>query len=264
VRVARNPRNLGYVRNFGAALQDASSDVLFLCDQDDVWHPDKLATMSIEFECRPGLLALCSDADRIDAAGVVQPRSLFEVLKVSRAEMRRIHAASGFRVLLRRSLATGATMALRRTLLADAMPLPAGWTHDEWLAILAAARGGFDCLERRMIDYRQHAGNQLGMPERDWATRWRDLVRPPPACVDILIARNERLRERLQAMGEGVEPACFGAMDENLGHLRARLTLRGSAWRGRAITILREAAGGRYGRHAAGWRAALRDLLRRD
>lgn len=263
VRRARNPRNLGYVANFGAALQDASRDVLFLCDQDDVWHAKKLATLMAAFEQRPPLLLVCTNARRVGEGGEGLPRSLFEVLKVSRTELRRIHAGQGFRVLLRRSLATGATIALRRTLLADAMPFPPGWVHDEWLAIIAAALGGFDCAEDRLADYRQHAANQIGMPDRDLAVRWRDLVKPRAALIDMLMARDESLRQRLASLGSRVPDASRERVAEKLRHLRARSDVRGVPLR-RFGTVLRETASGRYRRYGTGWRSALRDLLRRD
>jgi glycosyltransferase involved in cell wall biosynthesis len=263
VRLESNPRNLGYVANFEAALQDASGDVLFLCDQDDIWHPDKLATMAIEFEHRPGLLAICSDAVRIDAAGVVLQRSLFEILKVSQAEMRRIRAGRGFEVLLRRSLATGATIALRRILLVRALPTPAGWIHDEWLAIMASALGGFDCVEQTLIDYRQHPGNQIGMPDRGLKVKWRDLLRPRSELIETLIARDAALRQRLQSLGDAVPGTCAEQVDDKLRHLHVRATLRGLRW-ARIGRVLREAADGGYRRYASGWRSALRDMLRRD
>lgn len=263
VRLARNPRNLGYVANFAAALADASGDVLFLCDQDDVWHADKLATLAGGFERRPGLLLVCSDARRVDTGGAGLRRSLFEVLKISRGERRRMHAGRGFEVLLRRSLATGATVALRRTLLADALPVPDGWVHDEWLAIIAAALAGFDCVEQPLIDYRQHAGNQIGMPDRDLAAKWRDLVKPRAAMIDMLIARDVALQERLRAFGTRVSGADRERAAEKLRHLRARRAMRGTLW-ARSGNVLRELAGGRYRRHGTGWRSALRDLLRRD
>jgi len=263
VRLARNPRNLGYVANFEAALQDASGDVLFLCDQDDVWHVDKLATLVAQFEGRSQLLLLCSDARRIDMVGACLPRSLFQVLKVSRTERRRIHAGQGFRVLLRRSLATGATTALRRELLVDALPFPRGWAHDEWLAIIAAALGGFDCIERALIDYRQHGQNQVGMPDRDLATKWRDLLKPEAIAIDPLIARDEALRERLRTFAIRVSDASRGHLAGRLRHLRIRCLLRGSSG-ARACTVWQEMFNGNYRRYASGWRSALRDLLRRD
>lgn len=263
VRRARNPRNLGYVANFEAALRDASGDVLFLCDQDDVWHAKKLETLMAAFEQRADLLLLCTDARRIDEDGEGLRRSLFEVLKVSRAELRRIHAGDGFRVLLRRSLATGATIALRRRLLTDALPFPAGWVHDEWLAIIAAALGGFDCVEQPLIDYRQHADNQLGMPERGLSARWRGLLIPSADAVEVPIVRDRALRERVHSL-EGRAPGCnLASVDEKLGHLEARAALPGPSWR-RVGRVLRETASGHYRRYAAGWRSALRDLLRRD
>jgi len=263
VRLARNPRNLGYVANFEAALQDASGDVLFLCDQDDVWHVDKLATLVARFEGRSQLLLLCSDARRIDTVGACLPRSLFQVLKVSRTERRRIHAGQGFRVLLRRSLATGATTALRRELLVDALPFPRGWAHDEWLAIIAAALGGFDCIERALIDYRQHGQNQIGMPDRDLATKWRDLLKPEAIAIDPLIARDEALRERLRTFAIRVSDASRGHLAGRLRHLRIRCLLRGSSG-ARACTVWQEMFNGNYRRYASGWRSALRDLLQRD
>ena len=263
VRLIRNERNLGYVANFEAALRDASGDLLFLCDQDDVWHPGKLAALTDAFERRSGLLLLCSDAHRIDEGGANLRRSLFDVLKVSRTELRRIHAGQGFRVLLRRSLATGATVALRRTLLADALPFPAGWVHDEWLAIVAAALGGFDCVERPLIDYRQHPENQLGMPERSFAARWRGLLTPAADEVGKLIQRDRVLRERLRWLKQPVPASDLAHVDQKLQHLDARAALTGSPWR-RAGGVLRETVSGRYGRYAAGWHSALRDLLRGD
>ncbi len=261
VRRGRSGRNLGYVANFEAGLREASGEIVLLCDQDDVWHPDKVATLVAPFGQRPGLLLLCSDARRIDTAGAGLPRTLFEVLRVSRNELRRIHAGDGFGVLLRRSLATGATIALRRALLADALPFPPGWVHDEWLAVIAAAQGGFDCIERPLIDYRQHPGNQLGMQDRGFAEKWQDLAKPRPALIDALIARDEALQERLPTLGPRVPQWSRERTAEKLRHLRARRALRGRPWN-RVAMVLREVAGGRYRRYASGWKEALRDLLR--
>jgi hypothetical protein len=191
------------------------------------------------------------------------PRSLFEVLKVSRAELRRIHAGQGFDVLLRRSLATGATIALRRTLLAEALPFPGGWVHDEWLAIVAAALGGFDCVEQPLVDYRQHGRNQMGMPERTFAIRWSELWMPSADPVKELVERYQALREHLFVLGQKIPASELESVDGKLGHLRARAALGGRPWR-RAPAVLNEAMSGHYRRYAAGWRSALRDLLRRD
>src|SRR6185437_1888099 len=222
----------------------------------DVWHASKLATQMHEFDCRPELRFLCSDARRVDAAGVGLRRSLFDVLKVTSSEFRRIHASRGFEVLLRRSLATGATVALRRSLAIEAMPFAPGWVHDEWLAILAAARDGFDCLEEALIDYRQHDANQIGMPDRNLRQKWNDLVDPRAAKVDALVRRSEVLLQRRRDM-PGVKPDYLEMALQKREHLRIRQRFRGPPWR-RARGVVRESLGGRYRLYSSGWRSALR------
>lgn len=263
VRLAVNPRNLGYLANFEAALRAATGDVLCLCDQDDVWHPDKLATLLAAFECRAELLLTCSDARRVDAAGVDLGRSLFDVLRLSRAELRAVHRGDGFAVLLRRSLATGATIGMRRELLTAALPFPQGWVHDEWLAVIAAALGGFDCIEQRLIDYRQHAGNQLGMPQRGLAALWRDLVRSRADLFGTLIQRDDALARRLFALGAWVPDRHQAQLADKRRYLQTRQALHGTAW-SRLPVILHTAVRGQYRRYGSGWHMALRDLLRRE
>ncbi|MFL5505263.1 MAG: glycosyltransferase, partial [Gemmatimonadales bacterium] len=42
VRWTCNAERLGPTRNFGAAIADATGEFVALCDQDDVWLPEKL------------------------------------------------------------------------------------------------------------------------------------------------------------------------------------------------------------------------------
>lgn len=262
VRRLHGDRNLGYVANFEVALHAASGEVLLLCDQDDVWDPHKLAIQVAEFARRPELLLLCGNARRVDADGRDLHRSLFEVLRVTPEELRRIHAGQGFNVLLRRSMATGATVALRRSLLAEALPFPTGWVHDEWLAIIAAALGGFDCLESRLVGYRQHGENQIGMPERGWFDKWRDLWRPRSDLLDRMIMRGETLDRRLRDLRRRKQPNCRPELAREIEHWQVRRAIRGAPWK-RVAPVLRETFSGRYARYGSGWRSALRDLLRR-
>src|SRR5919109_4233023 len=49
-RLIRNPQRLGTSRNFSQAISACTGDVIFLCDQDDVWSPKKIEVMSAAFE----------------------------------------------------------------------------------------------------------------------------------------------------------------------------------------------------------------------
>ncbi|MET0130678.1 MAG: glycosyltransferase family 2 protein, partial [Stenotrophomonas chelatiphaga] len=148
-----NERNVGYRRNFDGALRACTGEVIFLCDQDDVWHADKLSRMCAEFEARPRLLALHSDARLIDGEGRSLPKSLFESLGIGSHELRMMHRGDALGLLLKRKMVTGAAMAIRRRVLGDALPLPATeWVHDAWLVTLSALTGQVDSLRESLVD----------------------------------------------------------------------------------------------------------------
>lgn len=260
VSLTRNPQNIGYVRNFEAALRDASGEVLFLCDQDDGWYRGKLATMLARFEQRPGLNLLHSDARLIDADGKDLRCTLFRALEATRGELDGIHNGHAFEVLLRRNLATGATLVFRRSLLADALPFPDEWVHDEWLAIVAAATGEVDCLENALLEYRQHGSNQIGAQRRTLADKLARAGQPRRAYLEALMRRSDTLSQRLRQLGARISAAHIDAARGKLVHLECRLRLPVSRPR-RLWPVLRETMAGRYARYSMGARAIAYDLL---
>ena len=46
IRYFRNEFPLGAAANFNRVLSEVAGDVVFLCDQDDLWYPAKVAEMS--------------------------------------------------------------------------------------------------------------------------------------------------------------------------------------------------------------------------
>lgn len=175
VELVQHTRNLGYVRNFTDALQRCRADILFLCDQDDVWHPGRVRTFVQRFQADAGLLLVHSDARLVDAQGAPLGQRLLEVLKVHPAEVELECSGQAVEVILQRNFVTGATCALRRTLLDGSLPVPDGWSHDEWLAVNASLQGGLDMLAEPTIDYRQHGNNQIGASRRSFVHRLRRL-----------------------------------------------------------------------------------------
>lgn len=261
VTLARNERNLGFVGNFEAALADASGGIVFLCDQDDIWHPHKIALMLAQFERRPDLLLLHSDARLVDQTGRDMRCGLFEALEITRRERALIHSGRAFDALLRRNLATGATLAFRRSLLKDVAPFPPEWVHDEWLAIIAAAIGEVDCLEQPLIDYRQHGGNQIGAQWRGVGKSLERAGRSRQPYLSGLIERTQILLARAPALRFG--EARRRALQRKLAHLRWRTSM--PACRPcRLPAVLLETARGGYARYARGMRAVAYDLFGRN
>ncbi|WP_075675422.1 glycosyltransferase [Stenotrophomonas sp. TD3] len=251
-----NPQNVGYRRNFDGALRACTGEIIFLCDQDDVWHANKLARFCAEFDARPRLLALNCDAQLIDEAGESLSKKLFAALRHRKAERSRMRAGDGFRVTLKLKMMTGATMALRREVLADALPLPdSEWVHDAWIAAWAAARGDIDSLADTLISYRLHSGNQLGLGGNDPiprpVRRRLQLDSEQAQCVQFLARGRER----------GLPASLLAWVERKQRHLAVRARLPAPRLR-RVPAVLRELLVGNYAHFGRGLLSAGIDLLR--
>ena len=65
-KIICNEKNLGYIKNFYKLLDDASGDIIFFSDQDDIWYSDKIYKMSEILEKNENILHLYGFADVID------------------------------------------------------------------------------------------------------------------------------------------------------------------------------------------------------
>lgn len=262
LRVFSNTPPLGVTRNFEQAVRACSHALIVLCDQDDVWHPGRLARMAAQFEARPDLLLLHTDARLVDADLQPLGSTLFHALEVQPAELEAISRGDAFSVLLRRNLVTGATTMFRRTLLDAALPFAPEWVHDEWLAAIAAATGRMDVLPEPTIDYRQHASNQIGARR---LTLSEKIAKAFAERGDKHVARLHRadaLLQRLLQLGDRVPAAWLEAQRAKVAHQRFRAGLP-KARPLRVVPILAEAARGRYARFGRGGHAIAQDLLER-
>ncbi len=256
-----NPQNLGYVRNFEKALGLCDGDVIFLCDQDDVWHTSKLGTYLKLFEQDPALAVVHSDAQLVDAARRPLGHGLFEVLEVTASERQQMNNGEAFEVLLRRNIVTGATMAFRRELVDVALPMEETWVHDEWLAMVAATRqGGFRCLDWESIQYRQHGDNQIGASKRTLAQRLKGMEIGRRAFIARMVERYRQLYKR-SLQGSWMEPAQLDLLSRRIAHGQVRSTIKAGLRNWDAV--IREVRNGNYWRFSHGLRSVVVDLLGR-
>lgn len=56
-----NKENKGWKRNFIESLSDINGDIIFFCDQDDIWMPEKILEMTYIMETRPEIDVLTSN-----------------------------------------------------------------------------------------------------------------------------------------------------------------------------------------------------------
>ncbi len=257
--VHRNAVALGVTANFEQALRAASGDLIALCDQDDVWHVDRVARAIDEFARRPGLDLVAAEARLVDDEGAPLGRSLLETLGVDEAVRSRLASDAAFGELLKRNVLTGATMMVTRSLVERASPFPASWVHDEWLAIVASVGGGIAVVPEPVIDYRQHGANQIGVSRLGPGGKLARLREPRTARNAALLARAEDLAARLPAIAPS-DPRVEAEVRSKLDHELMRHSLP-TARLPRIAPVWREWRSGAYERYGRGAQDVLRDLV---
>ena len=262
VTLLLNPVSLGVTRNFERALLACTGEFIALCDQDDIWHQDRLARGVSALRNDPSLCMVNANAALVNAAGQSLGLTLFDALGLSPRERNEPRSPNFFRALLRRNLVTGATTMIRRNLLAKVTPIPEPWLHDEWLAIIAATLvgGGIGTLADPLIDYRQHGMNQIGASKLSLRGRFAKLVEPRGDRYEYLLLRSTVLRDRLIGLNGRVMAEAVVEAGQKAEHqaVRAGLPTRRVA---RVRPILRELSKGRYTRFSRGSADVVRDLI---
>jgi glycosyltransferase involved in cell wall biosynthesis len=189
IRIIRQANNRGVVRTFEHAIREASGGVIFLSDQDDIWHVDKIETMMRAFTADPRVTLVLSNGELIDSSG--RPLS------------QQLNGGGRFRpgVLanLIKNRYQGSVMAFRKEILEAVLPFPDDIPmHDSWIGLVNAVIGRVAYLPDRLLFYRQHEINvtsrRYGTVVRIVAHRW--------ASAKNLICRMgtmARVRSKLRA-----------------------------------------------------------------
>ncbi|WP_175414083.1 glycosyltransferase family 2 protein [Agrococcus sp. SGAir0287] len=258
ILLERHDPPLGVAANFADAIGRTSGDVVALCDQDDVWHPDKVERMLRALEC---VDLAHSDARLVDEEGALLGTTLLDSLEATQEERARMADGRALDALLRRNLVTGATVLVRRSAAVAALPVPEGWIHDEWLAIVSALGGGVRLLPSPTIDYRQHGANQIGVRRLSLRQKVGRLLEDDSGAHARKALRATSLAREARARGLGTA-AQRRILDEKAAHERRRAELP----RARVLRVPGVVAGvvrGRYARLSRGLLDVARDLLER-
>lgn len=149
--------------------------LIALCDQDDIWHPEKLMQGRRVLE-RANAQMVHSDARLVATDGTT-------VLHNSMFAFERRHKNPGLRGLLYRNNITGMTLLMRPQVARVALPFPpqsgVHFYHDLWLGLIASATGGVTLIDTPLVDYRQHDSNVMGAVDR--TSRMTRKLRMPDA-----------------------------------------------------------------------------------
>lgn len=267
IRLFRNESALGVSRNFQECISLTNNEWVLLCDQDDIWHPDKTKLLLEQILLNPTSKFFFTDAEIVAENGKQLGYSLFKALGVTRRELRYLRSRNCFQVFLRRNIATGATCLVHKDVFRFAVPFPPEWLHDEWLAICAAYEDSIDVYEGKTIDYRQHSSNVIGAKKLTVRRRISKYREPRRERNSHLVRRALVLRNRLGSFstsGIGTKSAHKKrAIEEYLQFHVARSGTAGNRLL-RIFDVCSIAFRMNYFRNSLGLRDFVRDLVQPD
>lgn len=149
IRIIKNIGEHGYTSNFENAIRHAKGDIIFLCDQDDVWLPYKVSSCLKELQHHDMII---HNAYVIDGEGKIISDSYFKI--------RRSHSGALNNII--RFSHLGCCITFRKTILKRALPFPpnhAYCTHDNWIGIIGMVYYNCKVTNEKLIYYRRHNKN---------------------------------------------------------------------------------------------------------
>lgn len=219
-----NKENIGYINNFRRALSLCTGEVVFLCDQDDIWEKDKIESVAGVFGSDEDITAVISSFSKIDKNG----DTISEVPKKNTANNGLIpfsvteeKTVVGPQTFLSVNISPGCTEAFSKSAVTRYLEAGSGSMPHDWeLGIIASTLGKAVYFDRKLTRYRLHEANTVGLESSSSAVlkmRGNDKKR-----VEVLCCRIKQA-EYIKASGidgrhfkaflkytEGREKAVFG------------------------------------------------------
>jgi glycosyltransferase involved in cell wall biosynthesis len=161
----RNQVNLGVVKSFEKAITNARHEIIFLCDQDDVWKDDKVSRYKDVFTADKEVTLIISNAEIIDSAGLSTEDLFFK---------------TGFPMSVSKNLISnhflGCSIAFRKDAVTRMYPFPVNVPmHDWWIGLNHLLYGKVHFIKAALLFYRRH-GNNVTTGKRSAFTKvikWR-------------------------------------------------------------------------------------------
>lgn len=162
IKISQRKENSGGAKhNFFEMMLSVKDEYIMLCDQDDVWLPQKIektleAVRQMEMKFGTNMPIL------VHSDLVVTDQDLC-VISDSYLKMAKADSIDSVKQMVLRNNVAGCTTMYNHALATLIKEKPKSFVmHDCWLAQVAFCFGKIACLPHSQILYRQHGGNVLG------------------------------------------------------------------------------------------------------
>lgn len=152
IHLIQNPKRLGLQKNFETVFQDCTGDFIAPCDQDDIWHSDKLEKL---YKFIEGHEIAYHDSLLIDESGKPMDYRMSDKFQLGNWNQQE--------PFLFFNCISGHSMLFRKSILEVALPIPETGFYDHWLAFVALGSGSIGYCPEVLVNYRQHQTNQTDL-----------------------------------------------------------------------------------------------------
>jgi glycosyltransferase involved in cell wall biosynthesis len=219
-----NSQRLGPAKNFEQAITACTGDLISLCDQDDIWHQNKLSLTEAAFQKNPELGFVFGDAEVCDDNGKELDYRLWDSVRFSPRLRRQMRDGHGFNVLLRQNVVTGATMTFASRFRPMLLLIDSRWMHDGWIALLLSAIAPVAQIEQPIIRYRQHSQQAIGALQR---TLYQEYLAAKAMDRNIFTEQAEMFEAALQRLSAiSAPPHTIELLRKKIRHSRRRSAIR--------------------------------------
>ncbi|MBQ9118868.1 MAG: glycosyltransferase [Lachnospiraceae bacterium] len=172
-RIEVNPKNLGYASNFIGAVKKTTGNLIFFCDQDDIWLPNRVREMEQLMTDHPEIQLLGSEFEPFVSSE--------DAMSVPEWELKQFKNDKSLEKLEYRAKnifigCQGCTMCIRRSFFEKTKEYwYEGWAHDEYVWKLALCMDGLYMYHAYTLRRRLHSSNVSLQKMRNMEKRIRFL-----------------------------------------------------------------------------------------
>ena len=158
-RLLLNKENKGVNFSFERALLEANGDLIFFSDQDDFWGIDKVKSFLNEYRKKPNKGVFFSNAHittkNLEIIGNTWNYLNFDIKK------------DDFKTkIVKGNFVQGASTMITKKFVFNVTPFNKNFLYDYWIAFLAVITDNLEPIDEKLLFYRQHSENLIGMSEK--------------------------------------------------------------------------------------------------
>lgn len=186
--ITQHEKRLGFNQNFEYAIKHATADFVFLSDQDDIWHQDKvkkqLQTAKQLDTTKP--IMIHHDSCVINNVG--------QVLHPSYAKLRNYHFPKEKNLwqMMHQQGVMGHSIMINRALIEKLIPFPKSIRfYDRWITLVNEVIGTRVFIDEPLVSYRTHHNNSSNSNLRKFNITFENIFLPKfMAKKDIMLLQS--------------------------------------------------------------------------